>query len=124
MIKLLAAITGGGGGDDSGDGGSGCDFWCEIGTLVVGGCKNSQMRELQVLRVRNTCGQVIGKHGNKLRSQLKALALLFKQHKYPQQNNNHVNINKDVKTMRGTHFCIDSRNKSQFFLRCRSGDGR
>ena len=98
-------------------------FGVKLGLLVVHGCKNSQIRELQVLRVRNTCGQVIGKH-NKLRSQLKAPALLFKQHKYPQQNNNHVNINKDVKTMRGTHFCIDSRNKSQFFLRCRSGDGR
>ena len=58
------------------------------------------MRELQVLRVRYTCGQVISKHGNKLISQLKALALLFKQHKCHQQNNNHVNINKDVKTMR------------------------
>ena len=94
-------------------------FGVKLGLLVVHSCKNSQMRELQVLRVRNTCGQVIGKHGNKLISQLKALALLFKQHQCHQQNNNRVNINKDVKTMRGTHFCIDSRNKSQFFLRCR-----
>ena len=92
---MLAAITGEGGGDDSGDGGSGWDFWCEIGTFGGGWvvAKTPDLRELQVLRVRNTCGQVIGKHGNKLRSQLKALVLLFKQHKCHQQNNNHVNVN-------------------------------
>ena len=52
-------------------------FGVKLGLLVVGGCKNSQMRELQVLRVRYTCGQVISKYGNKLRSQLKVLALLL-----------------------------------------------